>query len=73
VERVREAFTKAGVARIKLETRRAATLPTEALQKAKPARTGVVEVVRLLTKEANSTNPQALSELVETTLAKQGL
>jgi len=73
VEAVRKMFINAGVARIKLETRRGATLPNEAVQKAKPSRATVVEVVRLLVKEANSSDAAALSALVETTMAAQGL
>lgn len=74
VEKVKAILADAGVARIKLETRRGAVLPTEAVQKAKPAkRSSAREIVLQLVKEANSSDPDELRDIVERVMAEEGL
>ena len=73
IEEVKAALVAAGASRIKLEVRRGATLPTEAIDKGKPTRSSAREVVLQLVSEANSQDPAALSEIVERVMAEEGL
>lgn len=73
VEEVRAALAAAGVSRIKLEVRRGAVLPTEAVDKGTATRSSAREVVLRLVEEANSKDPAALLAVVEKTMAEEGL
>lgn len=73
VEDVKKALAAAGVARIKLEVRKGVVLPTEALEKAKPARCTAREVVLLLVAESNSVDAPALMEICERVMSAEGL
>jgi hypothetical protein len=73
VEKVRAALLAAGAARIKVETRRGTVIPTEILERTTPQITSIAQVVRQLVSEANCNDREALSALVEATMAKHGL
>lgn len=73
IEEVKAALLAAGAARIKLEVRRGATLPTEAVDKGKATKSSAREVVLQLVAEANSKDPVGLSEIVERVMAEEGL